>query len=484
MQRRYVIGLDVGTTGSKAIVSDECGTVYGRGYREYNLVFGEGGCVTQSPDDWFDAACYAVRTAVEQSAVNPGDIEAISMSTQGASMLAVGKGFKPLCDAITWMDKRCTAEVAQICESLGEETLYRKSGWPLGCANDAPKILWIRKNLPDVFNDAVSFVSTLEYMNFRMTGNNVTDPSNAAIRSLMDISEGRYDGEILDFIGIGEDRLPKIRKSGSVVGQLTAQAAPLFGLPAGVKVINGAHDQYCASIGSGAVSAGDMLVATGTAWVLLGVSDHLIYTPSRACPGIHPAGNYGVMASLVSAGSALKWFRGICSTDYAELDRGAATHRESARDLFFGPYFSGGAFPHTNTVPKAEIYGLELSHDKFDIALALMEGVGFEVKSALAEYERFGCTAQKLVMTGRTAHSDVWRGIVRDITDCEILVTEEADTCCIGAAVIAAVGAGIYPSFAQAAKEMVKISKHDIPVRENVGFYIEKYRRYIDRFPV
>lgn len=485
MQRHYVIGLDVGTTGTKAVVADECGTVYGKGYKEYDLIFGENGAVTQSPDDWFDAACYAIRTAVSESNIDPRKIEAISLSTQGASMLAVGRNFEPLCDAITWMDKSTGAEVSELCAGIGEERLYRKSGWPLGCANDAPKILWLRKNRPDIFNSVGSFVSTLEYMNFRMTGNNVTDPSNAAIRSLMNIGEGKYDSEILDFIGIGEDKLPKLQRAGSYVGKLTAEAASLFGLTQEVSVINGAHDQYCASIGSGAVSAGDMLVATGTAWVLLGISDRLIYTPSRACPGIHPAdGLYGVMASLVSAGSALKWFRGICSTDYAELDRGAATHRESARNLFFGPYLSGGAFPHGNTVPKAEISGLELSHDKYDIALALMEGVGFEVKTALAEYERFGCTAGKLMMTGRTAHSDVWRGIVRDITGCEILVTDEADTCCVGAAIIAAVGAGIYPSFAQAADAMVKISEHDIPVRENTEFYNEKYKRYTEKFPV
>lgn len=398
-------------------------------------------------------------------------------------MLAVDENFNSLCDVITWMDKSTQREVDELISVFGEETLYRKAGWPLGCANDVPKILWLREYCPEVFEAAASFVSTLEYMNFRMTGNNVSDPTNTAIRSLMDIQKGEYDADILDYLGIDKNKLPEIAPAGTLVGRLTSECAEAFGLSTDVKVINGAHDQYCASIGSGAVSAGDMLVATGTTWVVLGISDKLIYTPSRVSPGIHPVeGLYGVMASLVSAGSALKWYKNIINIDYSDIDAGAATRRDSAKELLFAPYLAGAGFPHTDRNMKAKMCGLEQSHDKYDIALALMEGIAFEAKTVLEEYKKFGCEVSKLIMTGRTAHSDVWRGLVRDITNCEILITDEPDTCCVGAAVMASVGAGIYPDYRTAAKKMVKITRRDLPVTENVEFYRKKYQKYIKAF--
>ncbi|MBQ7384538.1 MAG: FGGY-family carbohydrate kinase [Clostridia bacterium] len=480
---RYVIGLDVGTTGTKAVVCDELGNIYGKGYKEYDLVFGDGGRVGQRAEDWYNAASYAVKKAVSDSGVDSSLIEAVALSTQGASMLAVDEKFNSLCDVITWMDKSTQKEVDELIAAFGEENLYRKAGWPLGCANDIPKILHIREHQTEIFEKAYSFVSTLEYMNFRMTGNNVSDPTNTAIRSLMDIQKGEYDADILDYLGIDKSKLPEIAPAGTLVGTLTKECADAFGLGIHVKVINGAHDQYCASIGSGAVSAGDMLVATGTTWVVLGIADKLIYTPSRVSPGIHPVeGLYGVMASLVSAGSALKWYKNIIGIDYSDIDKGAASHRDSAKELLFAPYLAGAGFPHTDRNMKAKIYGLEQSHDKYDIALALMEGVAFECKTVLEEYKKFGCEVSKLIMTGRTAHSDVWRGLVRDITNCEILITDEPDTCCVGAAVMAAVGAGIYPDYRTAANKMVKVTRRDIPVAENVEFYREKYQKYIKAF--
>ncbi len=480
---RYVIGLDVGTTGTKAVVCDSEGKIYSKGYKEYDLIFGESGRVSQRAEDWYEAACFAVRSAVFESGIDASLIEAISLSTQGASMLAVDESFTPLCNVITWMDKSTQSEVDELIAEFGEEELYQKAGWPLSTSNDIPKILWLKKYAPDVFNKAHSFVSTLEYMNFRMTGKNISDPTNTAIRSLMDIKKGAYDKDILDYLGISESQLPQIAPAGSFVGKLSVACARDFSLSENVSVINGAHDQYCASLGSGAISAGDMLVATGTTWVVLGIADKLVYTPSRVSPGIHPAkGLYGVMATLISAGSALKWYKNIIDVDYSDIDRGAAKRRESARNLLFAPYLAGAGFPHEDRGAKARIVGLELSHDKYDIALALMEGVAFEAKTVLEEYKKFGCEISKLIMTGRTAHSDVWRGLVRDITDCEILITDEPDTCCVGAAVLAAVGAGIYKDFSEACSSMVKISKKDIPISENVDFYREKYKRYKECF--
>ncbi len=476
---RTVIGLDVGTTGTKAVVCDEHGAVLGKGYSEYELSFGEHGEVEQRAQDWYEAARTAVRTACAGAGVPGSAVEALSLSTQGGSMLAVDDAFRPLTPVMTWMDRRAAPEAAELCSALGTAALYRMSGWRPGAAYDCVKILWLRRHRPEVFSRAAGFVTTLEYMNRRLTGHCVSDPTNAAIRILYDIRRGEYDRSLLSYLGICGEQLPLIRPSGSEVGCLTPDAARDLGLHTGVRVYNGAHDQYCASLGAGAVSAGDMLVATGTAWVVLGVTDRPIWSPGYVSPGVHPVpGLYGVMASLVSAGSVLKWYRNLVGEDYAALDAGAAQRRDHAGELFFAPYLGGAGFPHANPAEPSRLVGLTLAHDRYDIARALMEGVAFEVRTVLEEYAKLGCPVRRLYMTGRTAHSAFWRGLVRDVTGCEILVTDEPDTCCVGAAMLAMWGAGVYPDLAGAAQGMARISCRDLPDRENVLFYQRKYPRY------
>lgn len=475
---KLVIGLDVGTTGAKAIVTDASGTVYGRGYREYGLyVSADGERVEQNAADWFDSSAAAVRTACE--GIDIHRVAALSMSTQGASMLAVDKDFRALTPVITWMDKRSVAEVAALDKNVGREKLYLTTGWNLGTAYDLPKILWLKKHMPEVFAEAFSFVSTLEYMNYRLTGKNVTDPTNTAIRMLMDIKTRRYDKDILNAVELDEERIPEIMPTGSSVGKLSPSSAAAFGLSADTSVYNGAHDQYCSSLGAGAVRVSDMLVATGTTWVVLGIGDKPVFTESGIAPGVHPVdGLYGAMASLISAGSALKWYKSIIGEDYPEIDKNAASRRDSAKDILFKPYLAGAGFPHGGERLSAGIDGLTIRHDRYDIAYALMEGVAFEVKTVLEEFGRAGCSAATLMMTGRTAHSALWRSIVRDVTGCEISVTEEPDTGCMGAAVIAAAGCGLYGSLAEASLGMVRSLLRDIPEPENVEFYKEKYSRY------
>ena len=223
-----VIGLDVGTTGTKAIVCDEKGKILGNGYKEYELICDRAGFVSQKAADWWDAAIYAVRHATEN--IDRSQIAAISLSTQGASMLAADKDGNALSEVITWMDNRAVAECEELDRTVGSETIYKKCGWRLTPAGDAAKIMWLRANMRDVFDSAACFPSTIEYMNFHLCGRYVTDPTNAAIRQLFNIETGKWDSEILAAVGIGADRLPEVMPIGACVGNLTAEAADAEGL--------------------------------------------------------------------------------------------------------------------------------------------------------------------------------------------------------------------------------------------------------------
>lgn len=472
----YVIGLDVGTTGTKATVVAEDGSVLGSGYKEYAL-HSDGVRVTQRADDWWNATVFAIRCACKN--IDKSEISAISLSTQAASMLAVDSEGNALGEVITWMDSRSAAEAELIGEKLGSEEVYKKCGWLPNPVLDAAKILWLKNNDPELFQKSAKFISTLEYMNMKLCRRCVIDPTNAAMRQMFDIKSGDWDDDTLALIGITREKLPEILPIGAEVGTLCPEAAEALGLCADVKVFNGAHDQYCAAVGCGAVNSGDMLLATGTTWVVLGVTDKILYTDSHISPGIHPvSGKYGALASLVSAGSALNWYKSIIDGDFKKMDAESAKRRDSAKELFVLPYICGAGFPHMRPDMRGVMVGLDRGHDKYDIARALMEGVAFEAAGVLDIFAAQGMNIKKLMMTGGGARSELWSSIVGYATGCEIYRMSEPETCCMGAAMTAAVGLGMYNDYTECRSAMVKSEKLELSDTSSFEFYKEKKQRY------
>ena len=330
-----------------------------------------------------------------------------------------------------------------------------------------------------MFRRAHQFISTEEYINMRLTGRSVADPTNAAMRQLINVAASDWDDTLLLLAGLTRSRLPECLPTGALIGSLTRDASEALGLPAGVKIYNGAHDQYCAALGSGAVTPGELLLSTGTTWVVLGVAEKPLFTPSHIAPGVHPVpGLYGNIASLNSAGSALKWFRKLTGEDFSALDAEAEKRRDSAEGILFYPYYAGSGFPHHIPEVKACCVGMELMHDKYDLARALMEGVAFEARWTLEEFSAHGADVRRLKLVGGAAKSALWSSITCDVTGCELQIPAEKDTCCIGAAMIAAVGSGICSDYFDAARRMVRYTKNLLPDSESSAFYEKKYARY------
>ena len=475
--KMYFIGTDVGTTGTKTIIVDENGKICGKGYQEYELIAGKGGVVEQNAEDWWKAVVYSVNEAVK-TIDNKDEIVAMSLSTQGGTILPVDENFKPLCLAYTWMDERAVDETAALKAKYGEE-IYERSGWRCSACFDPARMLWMKANDPDSFNNARSFVSTVEYVNYMLTGKNITDPSNAAMRQLINVETADWDDVLIEAAGLTRERLPQLLPTGAFVGTLTQDAAKALNIPMSVKVYNGAHDQYCASLGCGAVKPGEMLLSTGTTWVILGVSDKPLFTASHIAPGVHPVkGLYGNITSLNSAGSALKWYKQIVNEEFPVIDDGSADRMESAENIFFYPYFAGSGFPHHIPEVKACCMGLELMHDKYDLARALMEGIAFETRESLAEFAANGTDIKKLKMVGGAAKSELWSQITCDVTGCELHIPAEKDTCCIGAAMLAATGYGYFKDFLEATEKMVCYSKVLKPNPKAAEFYDKKFAKY------
>lgn len=473
---RCVIGIDVGTTCTKALVVDAQGAVLSQGSKGYDLI-SSGGCIEQRAQDWITAVAQAVRQAV--SGIDHSQIAAISFSTQGGSTVAVDRQGQFLGNAWTWMDTRSEPEAHAIEQELGGEYIYRTTGWRINPALDAAKLR--RMKSMDAYTGAVRYLTTLEVVNEFLTGNACIDPTNAAMRQLYSVEKNDWDPAMLQAAGASRGELPQVAATGALVGSLLPQAAEAMGLPAGIPVYNGAHDQYCASIGAGAVHDGDMLLSAGTTWVLMGIGRSPLFTKSFIAPGKHPVeGFYGAIASLVCSGASLQWFKNnFLPEEFDEMNRVVAQRQEKPQGLFFYPYLAGAMYPLWVPNARGAFVGMTLEHDRFDFARAIMEGVAFGVRRGVEDFRRNGCPVHSITMMGGASKSPVWMQMIASITGVPIVRLNQADVCALGAAAIAACGAGIYESYAEAAKAMVHTETTYAPIAGEAEQYQKKFQSYV-----
>lgn len=471
----YVIGLDVGTTCTKALLTDDKGNVFAVGSSGYPLI--SSGCrIEQDPKEWIKATILAVKEAVLN--VDTKTIKGISLSTQGGSTVAVDEKGEFIGNAVTWMDGRAISEAEEIERELGGEYIYRTSGWKINPSLDAAKLRCLKK-LP-FYKRAKKWFSTLEVMNEFLTGNPVIDPTNAASRQLYNLEENDWDEKLLLVAHTAKEELPEILPTGAIIGVLCREAAEQMGLPTGIPVFNGAHDQYCASIGAGAVCAGDMLLSAGTTWVLMGINTTPLFTQSCIAPGRHPVeGLYGAIASLICSGASLQWFKNeFLLEDFQKINEEAAKRRDKIKDVLFYPYLAGAAYPIWNAKARGAFIGLTLAHDRYDFARAIMEGVAFGVKRGVRDFAENGCDIKQIIMMGGASKSELWCQMIASVTQVPIIKLEQPDGCAMGAAIIAACGLGMHGDYKEAAEKMTgKMCVYE-PIGEEVLFYEEKFQQF------
>ncbi len=469
------IGLDIGTTGAKALMVNERGKILGKGYDGYGLI--SDGCrIEQRADDWTESGAKAIRQAIKDH--DAASIAAVSLSTQGASTVAVNAQNRPIGNALTWMDARAAVEAAELADRPGEEYIYHHTGWRVNPSLDAAKIMFMKRT--DAFREAVRFLSTLEYMNLFLTGNPACDPSNASIRQLYNVHQHDYDDVILEAAGIARSELPEVFPTGALTGHITRAASEATGLLQGTPVYNGALDQYCASIGAGAIHKGNMLLSAGTTWVVMGIDDKPLFTDTYIAPGIHPVpGLYGAIVSLVGSGSSMQWFKNeFLHTSFDELNRQAALRANKVQDLFFFPFLSGAGYPHWMPNARGSFIGISLEHDRFDFTRAIMEGAAFGVRRAVDDFKANGCDIQSLKIMGGAANSALWCSLIAAAAKTPVEISGENEACALGAAMIAAMGSGTYGSFSEAVKAMSCPARLEYPDAALAASMEDKFARY------
>ena len=442
-----LLGLDVGTTATKALLLTVDGKAVTSASHSYNLITPREDWVEQDPEDLWNGVVAVCRAVLEHT--KPQDrVLALSLSVQGGTTIPVNAHFQPVGNAISWMDRRAHEQAEQIRNTVGDDRIYETSGWQLGDGLPLLHISWLRQCAPEVFASARYFLFVSDFITHRLTGQFCMNPSDAGISQLYNIAKGKWDGDMMEMAGIGPDRLSPVQNSGVAVGRLTAQASQETGLPPSVLAVNGAHDQYCAALGAGALEEGDVMLSCGTAWVILCHIDQLKLTPGSPL-AISPhaiPGKWGAIRSLGGVGACMEWFlnnlwQGNAHTRagiYHKLNKGVGSVSAGSGGLIFLP--SAGGYDHGS---RGAFVGLTLPHTRNDMARAVMEGIVYELRRTVERIEEVSPAIWKMV--GGAAASSVWPQIVADITHLPVAIPSTTEAASCGAAILAGVGSGVFP---------------------------------------
>lgn len=479
---RYLLGIDVGTTGTKSLLFSADGKLIGHAYRPYDMHTPKVGWSEQNAEDWWNAVVQTVREVCADPEIGRA-VAGISLSVQGGTMVAVDKEYRPVRPAMVWNDSRCTEEKQAYLNEVGDaNSMYLKTGWHLFSGMNAMQIRWMKDHEPELFQKTHMFLSVPDYISYKMTGKTAIDISNIGINQLGNIAKGCYDPQILAFAGITQEQLPEICHSGDVIGNLTAEAAAEMGLSTNAVLTAGAHDQYAVALGAGACKSGDILIGSGTCWVITCIGDESDFSSNLSQSVAAVPGKWGSLWSLSSGGVCLEWLRRniALGTDDNQIDFGTinreAAKRNAARDgLYFFPF--AGRCSLKKPFRKGSFIGLDLAHDRFHMARAIMEGVAFQIVWMLEAFKTKP-SEDGLILAGGASRSPLWCQIVADIANLPVRISEVADLGCLGAAVLAGVGCGIYSDVEKGYKTLAVGEKVIYPDPENAKMYSELFEEY------
>ena len=492
---QYLLGIDEGTTGCKTCIFDVDGKLISMDYREYPSYYPHSGWVEQVPEDITPALFASCRAAVETSGVDPKEIAAMSISSQGSVIgLLDGEGqlIRPF---IGWQDLRGEANVDDILDKISREDYYAITGDPLGTVFSTTKLAWLKENEPENWARTEMFSTHQDYFLREWGAEGYwTDLSSASREGMADINNNAWSPEIHDLLGIPLSKRAKIAtEPGKVVGRISAKVAELSGLAEGTLLCVGAHDQNCSTFGAGAVRPGDTVMVVGTFGSCFVVLDRPVRDPNAklVVKPNHGVGNWTIEAFSVTSASAFRWYRDT----FADLEGAAskALHEDpydlitraisdvpaGARGVTFLPYLQGAAGARGNGNARGAFVGMTLGTTKADMARAVLEGICFEMKDILNAQEAAGIEIGTIRLTGGAAKSPFWCQMLADIFQKPIDLLQTSETGCLGAALYAGIGAGVYVDCADAADRAVKITRRYEPQPGVIGEYSAAFERFV-----
>lgn len=495
MTKRLLIGIDVGTTSTKAVLFEQDGTLLAEAAQEYPTAYPHNGWAEQNPEDWWRATCVTLQRIFADAQFDASGVAAIGISCQAPSMAAVDRQGRPLAPALIWMDRRTEAQCEWLREQVGEALISGINGGRVDPYYMAPKILWYKEQMADRYRETHQMMQANGYVVQKLCGAFTMDRSHGPITLLFDSQRGEWSETLLDHTGADPEKLPPLFDCAAVVGEVTTAAAAATGLAAGTPVIAGMTDGTAAGIEAGLVHSGDAVEMTGQSTVLLICNDEPYLGRDLISLGHAIPGKHLVVGALVASGGALRWFRDQLAK--RELDRAAAEQADpfdllseearqsppGANRLVFLPYMYGERSPIWDSDARGVFFGLSLASQRRDLIRAIMEGAAYGLRHNIEVAAAGGFAVNTLACVGGGARSALWNQIKADVLQRPIRLPKAATGAPFGDAIVAAAAVGLYPSIEEAVATMVQAGTEFQPDPALATRYDALYQIYLGLYP-
>ena len=483
----FFMGIDISTTGAKALIIDETGAVQAIGNTPQPISQPQPLWSEQNPEDWWDGIVAAIQAALTEANLSGGDIAGIGMTGQMHGLVMLDSNGEVLRPAILWNDQRTQKQCDEITQTIGFSRLIELTGNRALTGFTAPKLLWVRDNEAEVYAKCEHILLPKDYLRYKLTGDYHTDLAGASGTSLLNVADRSWSMEVVDALGIPASWLPEVHEGTEITGAISNEAAQLTGLQAGTPVVGGGGDQAAGAVGMGCVTPDKIGVTVGTSGVVFApLSDYAFEPEGRLHAFCHSVpGQWHFMGVMLSAAGSLQWYRDTIAPDvsFDALLAETADIPAGSEGLLFLPYLSGERTPHPDPLARGAFVGLTARHTRAHMTRAVLEGVAFGLKDTFTLIDNVGLPeSYEVRISGGGAKSPIWQQIIADIFNAPLVNVNTPEAGAFGAALLAAVGTGSFDNVPSACEATIK-TEGRVDTGDNVAAYAEVYEKYESLYP-
>lgn len=483
----YLLGIDVATSATKALLVAENGDVVAQASTEYSFETPHPLWSEQDPELWWKGAVESIREVLAKSEVAPSEVAGIGLTGQMHGLVALDTEGEVLRPAILWNDQRTGKQCDDIRKALGQEQLIKLTGNDALAGFTAPKILWVREHEPEIYSQIDQILLPKDYVRYRLTNSYATDKAGAAGTLLVDIKNRDWSDEVLSALDIPRRWLPQMYEGPEVTGTISSEAALATGLGEKTPVVAGGGDQAAQAVGVGAVTEGTAALTLGTSGVVFAPTSSAVVEPEgRLHAFCHAADNaWHLMGVMLSAAGSLRWYRETLApeTSYDELLAPVTDLAPGSNGLLFLPYLTGERTPHPDPLARGAFVGLTVRHKRAHMTRSVLEGVAFGLRDSFELIKENGLPINQVRISGGGAQSPIWRQILADILETELVTVNTTEGASYGAALLAGVGASIWPDVATACAQTISLNGRTQPQPEFFDRYEAAYQQYKALYP-
>ena len=489
---RFLLGLDVGTTSTRAILTDENSKLIASSISDYKLITPKPGWAEQIPIDWWIASIKTIKDVIKKSNVSPENIACIGLSGQMHGSVFLDSSGNVIRPAILWCDQRTIKQCETIYKIFGYDGFIKLSYNRALPGFTAPKILWLKENEPENYKKVSKILLPKDYIRYKLSNTYATEVSDASGTILMDIPFRNWSNEILNGLHIKRSLLPEVFESDIISSKVSKEASNLTGLIEGTPIVGGGNDNAAGAVGSGIIRSGLISDSIGTSGVVFAHMDRPLYdSQGRVHSFCHAVpGKWHLTGVTLSAAGSLRWYfdefgpsKEIIKNfpdikGYDLLDKQAERVPAGSDGLIFLPYLSGERTPYADPDARGVFFGISYLHGPDHFVRSIMEGVAFSQLDCLTLMRDLNINSDKIILFGGGAKSSIWRQIIADILNSKVVTLNVEEGPAFGAAIIAGAGCGIYPSIKEGVDKIINEDKENNPIAENVEKYKKLYAIY------